>query len=167
LEQTEGQGPTGLDLEQDQSEAGGNENPREEAFEGRGRDPFWDQGADKHAGQTRGNEEKGEPQEIEVERPHLTKDDIENRHAETNEEIRGDRPAHTTEEGQEDGSSVLAPADAREAGKNANRQRQETTDRKSESSLRQGARRSVQGVLPKDRSSIYFSGASAWLISTD
>src|SRR5438093_230248 len=117
--------------------------------------------AEKHAGQTRGNEEKGEPQEIEVERPHLTKDDIENRHAETNEEIRGDRPAHTTEEGQEDGSSVLAPADAREAGKNANRQRQETTDRKSESSLRQGARRSVQGVLPKDRSSIYFSGASA------
>src|SRR5205809_2953819 len=40
LEQTEGQGPTGLDLEQDQSEAGGNEDPREEALEGRGRDPF-------------------------------------------------------------------------------------------------------------------------------
>src|SRR5205809_141078 len=117
---------------------------------------FRDQGADKSAGQTRGNEEKGEPQEIEVERPHLTKDDIENRHAQTNEEIRGDRPAHTTEEGQEDRSSVLASADAREAGKNSNRQRQETTDRKSEPSLRQGARRSVQGILPKNRRSIYF-----------
>src|SRR5439155_576581 len=60
------------------------------------------------------------------------------------------------EQGQEDRSSVLAPADAREAGKNSNRQRQETTDRKSEPSLRQGARRSVQGILPKNRRSIYF-----------
>src|SRR5437660_4948570 len=165
LERTEGQRPTGPDLEQDQSEAGGNEDAREETFEGRSRDPPRDQGADERARQTRGHEEKGEPQEIEVERPRLTKDDIENRHAEANKEIRGDRPAHTTEECQEDGSSVLAPADAREAGKDANRQREETTDRKAEPSFCQDARRSVQGVLPKDRRSIYFSGASALLIS--
>src|SRR6266480_2333010 len=131
----------------------------EETFEGRSRDPPRDQGADERARQTRGHEEKGEPQEIEVERPRLTKDDIENRHAEANKEIRGDRPPHTTEEGQEDGSSVLASADARPAGKDGNRQREETTDRKSEPSFRQGARRSVQGVLPKDTCSIYFSGA--------
>src|SRR5947208_767545 len=83
---------------------------------------------------------------------------------ERNRGQRAERPCEDrrdAEQEDEDGNSVLAPADAREAGKNANRQRQETTDRKSESSLRQGARRSVQGVLPKDRSSIYFSGASA------
>src|SRR5437016_5046642 len=166
LERTEGQRPSGPDLEQDQSEAGGNEDAREEALEGRGRDPPCDQGADERARQTRGNEKEGEPQEIDVERPGLTKDDIKNRHADTNEEIRCNRPAHTTEECQEDGSSVLAPADAREAGKDANRQREETTDRKSEPSFGQSAaRRSVQGVLPKDRRSIYFSGASALLIS--
>src|SRR2546423_2153476 len=164
LERTEGQRPSGPDLEQDQSEAGGNEDAREEALEGRGRDPPRDQCADERARQTRGNEEEGEPQEIDVERPGLTKDDIKNRHAEANKEIRGDRPPYTTEEGQEDGSSVLATADSRQAGKDANRQREETTDRKAEPSFCQGARRSVQGVLPKDRRSIYFSAASALLI---
>src|SRR6266550_3038655 len=159
LERTEGQRPTGPDLEQDQSEAGGNEDAREETFEGRSRDPPRDQCADERARQTRGNEEKSEPQEIEVERPCLAKDDIKDRHAETNQEIRGDCPADATEEDQEDRSSVLASTDSREAGKDANRQREEATDHKSEPSFRQGARRSVQGVLPKDTCSIYFSGA--------
>src|SRR2546430_9290534 len=78
LERTEGPRPTGPDLEQDQSEAGGNEDDREEAFEGIGRDPPRDQGAQKRAGQTRGNEEDGEPQAIEVERPCLTKATVDN-----------------------------------------------------------------------------------------
>src|SRR3989440_8244397 len=165
LERTEGQRPSGPDLEQDQSEAGGNKDAREEAFEGRGRDPPRDQCADERAGQTRGHEEEGEPQEIEVERPCLTKDDVENRHAEADEEIRRDRPAHTTEEGQEDRRSVLASADPRETRKDADGQREEAAERKSQPSFRQRARRTVQGVLAKDRSAIYFSGASTRLIS--
>src|SRR6267378_1002 len=143
MERIDGDSPTGPDLEQDESESGGHENPREKDLESRRGDPLRDHGTHKHARQARRHKEKGQDQEIEIEVPCLAEDDVESRHAEANQKIRGDHPAHATEEGQEYRCSVLTSTDACEAGEHADRQGEETADRKSEPFLRQDPRRKV------------------------
>src|SRR5467141_1513650 len=109
MERIDGDSPTGPDLEQDESESGGHENPREKDLESRRGDPLRDHGTHKHARQARRHKEKGQDQEIEVEVPCLAEDDVESRHAEANQKIRGDHPAHATEEGQETGTRYSPP----------------------------------------------------------